>query len=87
MTKLMIMETAMFFFAAHQILGFNIGFLANCILKLKHEAAPIFCAQHNDSVSCLSISGITSVAAIFRSNETLMEYAIQGKPLITCGSS
>lgn len=57
--------------------GFNIAFVANCILKLKLEAAPIFCARHNDRVSCLSNSGVSSVAVIFRSNENLMEYAIQ----------
>jgi hypothetical protein len=63
--------------------GFNIGFLANCILRLKHEAAPILAARHGDRVSCSASSGFSSVAVIFRSNENLMEYAIQGERLQT----
>jgi len=60
-------------------LGFNIGFLANCILRLKLETVPILAAQHDDRVSCCSSSGFSSLAVIFRSNENLMEFAIQGK--------
>ena len=58
--------------------GFNIGFLANCILRLKLESTPILAAEHVDSVSCRSSSARSSVAVIFRSNENLMEFAIQG---------
>ena len=65
-------------------LGFNIGFLANCILRLKLETVPILADQHDDRVSCCSSSGFSSLAVIFRSNENLMDFAIQGtQPCIT----
>jgi hypothetical protein len=63
----------------NHFLGFNIGFLANCILRLKLETVPVLAAQHDDRVFCCSSSGFSSLAVIFRSNENLMEYAIQGK--------